>query len=155
VGVDYSLAMLKRGCDTRRRLCGDARHLPFRRGAFDLVNASLMMGDVANLGECLLAMSRVLSWQGHLVYSDFHPSWALNGWRRTFPLQEGRTCEIALEPHTIEDHLTALDQAGFQILAIREPRISVINDSGPAVTAFRRRWGNPPVVVVIHAMSAR
>src|ERR1700712_756706 len=40
-GVDFSLAMRKRGAGSGR-VCGDACRLPFRRGAFDLINASLM-----------------------------------------------------------------------------------------------------------------
>jgi malonyl-CoA O-methyltransferase len=153
VGVDFSLAMLARGRDKKRRICADACQLPFRRSAFDLINASLMMGDVTDLGECLRAMSRVLSSHGHVVYSDFHPSWSQNGWRRTFQLQSGRICEIAIEPHTIDDHLCALDEAGLHVQAIREPRLPHNNE--PSALAFRRRWGNPPVVVVIHALRQR
>ncbi|HWW82066.1 MAG TPA: class I SAM-dependent methyltransferase [Vicinamibacterales bacterium] len=153
IGVDYSLGMLTRGHDKVHRICADACQLPFRRGTFDLINASLMMGDVADLSECLRSMCRVLSSRGHIVYSDFHPSWSQNGWRRTFHLQGGHTCEVAIEPHTIEDHLYALDQAGLHVQAIREPRLSLGNDGhAPSLLAFRRRWGNPPVVVVFHVM---
>src|SRR4051794_592308 len=45
VGLDFSLAMLRRGT-APGRVCGDASVLPFRRGAFDLINASLMVGDI-------------------------------------------------------------------------------------------------------------
>ena len=59
IGVDFSLAMLRRaaaGPSTELgaghgRVCGDACRLPFTRGAFDLINASLMVGDVADLGR--------------------------------------------------------------------------------------------------------
>src|SRR4051794_20119934 len=44
LGIDFSLAMLRRADAARGRVCGDARHLPFRRSAFDLINASLMVG---------------------------------------------------------------------------------------------------------------
>ena len=57
VGVDWSRAMLTRcresltaGCtDPSRLVCGDACRLPFRTGAFDIVNASLMVGDIHDL----------------------------------------------------------------------------------------------------------
>ena len=44
-----------------------------------------------------------------------------------------------------------MQAAGLQIAAVREPRMR--DDTDPAVNAFRRRWGNPPVVVVFHAIN--
>src|SRR5262245_55602811 len=70
VGVDFSMAMLAHG--QGHRVCADACRLPVRRGAFDLVNASLMVGDVAQLDALVREMARALSGGGHLVYSDFH-----------------------------------------------------------------------------------
>lgn len=186
-GVDFSLAMLKRGPSTElrtgpstelrasaaapfdgaqdraqgrpfdgaqgRRICGDACRLPFRRGAFDLVNASLMVGDIADLGAWTLEMARVLATGGHLVYSDFHPSWAQRGWSRTFRSADGAMHDLSFNPHAIEDHLSALEAAGLRVRAIREPRFSSQRDeSEPGIKAFRRRWGNPQVVVVFHAV---
>ena len=167
-GVDFSLAMLKRGAapfdttqggpfggaqGTRARICGDARRLPFRRSAFDLVNASLMVGDIADVGAWTREIARVLATRGHLVYSDFHPSWAQRGWSRTFRSADGAIHDLSFNPHSIEDHLSALDAAGFRVRAIREPRFgSPHADHQPGIKAFRRRWGNPPVVVVFHAV---
>ena len=95
VGVDFSLAMLARRADLVEQrflalrtshvalkpcatscVCADACRLPFRRGTFDLINASLMVGDVPDLAGWCREMARALSVGGHLVYSDFHPSWA-------------------------------------------------------------------------------
>jgi len=149
VGVDFSIAMLSKSSGGAARICADARHLPFRRGAFDLINASLMVGDIADLRTWLGELTRVLARGGQLVYSDFHPSWAENGWRRTFTAA-GAEHEIAIEPHTIDDHLAAIDAAGLIALAIREPRIK--DDGDPAVKSFRKRWGDPPVVVAFHAI---
>src|SRR5262249_15954324 len=36
VGVDFSRAMLAQDRSSARRVCGDARQLPFRGGVFDL-----------------------------------------------------------------------------------------------------------------------
>ena len=36
------------------------------------------------------------------------------------------------------------------IVIFREPRLTDNDD--PAVRSFKRRWGNPPVVVVFHAV---
>ena len=131
----------------------DACRLPFRRSAFDLINASLMVGDIADLGAWTREMARVLATGGQLVYSDFHPSWAQRGWSRTFRSADGEMHDVSFNPHTIDDHLAALDQAGLRVRTIREPRFSSSPvDSEPGIKAFRRRWGNPPVVVAFHAV---
>ncbi len=152
LGLDFSLAMLAQGAG-RSRVCGDARQLPFRRASFDLINASLMVGDIADVGAWTMEMARVLSTGGHLVYSDFHPSWAQRGWSRTFRSADGELHDIAFHAHAIEDHLAALDRAGFHVRAIREPRFgSHTDDADRGIQAFRRRWGNPQVIVVFHAV---
>jgi len=152
VGVDFSIAMLTRGARIGR-VCADACQLPFRRSAFDLVNASLMIGDVGDLGAWTREMARVLAVGGHLVYSDFHPSWAQHGWSRTFRTRDGALHDVAFHAHAIDDHLAALEAAGLRVVTIREPRFN--DDADPDVKAFRRRWGNPQVVVVFHAMRDR
>ncbi len=147
-GVDFSWGMLSKG--RGRRVCGDARQLPFRSGSFDLANASLMVGDIADLAPWAVEIARVLEAGGHLVYSDFHPTWAEHGWRRTFTAADGATHEMAIETHTIEQHLDALEGAGFRVQSMRAPRLYA--ERSPAVAAFRREWGDPPVVVVLHAV---
>jgi SAM-dependent methyltransferase len=79
LGLDLSFAMLGREGVKAPRVCADACRLPFRRGAFDLINASLIVGDVADLGGWMCEMARALAPGGHLIYSDFHPSWAKHG----------------------------------------------------------------------------
>jgi malonyl-CoA O-methyltransferase len=148
-GLDFSLAMLTRSAG-RARVCGDACQLPFRRASFDLVNASLMVGDVSDLAGWTSEMARVLVTGGHLVYSDFHPSWARRGWSRTFRAADGVEHDVSFNPHTLDDHLSALARAGLRVLMVREPRFR--DQSEPSIKAFRRRWGNPPVVVVFHAV---
>lgn len=152
VALDFSLPMLTRGSG-RQRVCADAYRLPFRRSAFDIVNASLMVGDIADLTAWTREMARVLAAGGHLVYSDFHPSWAQRGWSRTFRGSDGAQYDVSFHPHTIDDHLSAIEQAGLRVRAIREPRFSSrVHDGDRGIKAFRRRWGNPPVVVVMHAV---
>jgi len=149
LGLDFSLAMLTRGIG-HRRICADACRLPFRRGAFDVINASLMVGDVADLGAFTREMARALAVGSHLVYSDFHPSWAERGWSRTFRDADGTLHEVSYHPHAIDDHLDAIEQAGLHVRAIREPRVTRSFD--PGIRAFRRRWNNPQAVVVFHAV---
>jgi malonyl-CoA O-methyltransferase len=149
VGLDFSRAMLGRG--SGRRVCADACQLPIRRAAFDVINASLMIGDVADLGAWMREMAHALAIGGHLVYSDFHPAWAQHGWSRTFRTAAGVLHDVGFHPRTIDEHLAAIGRARLRVCAIREPRFR--DDDGAAdVKAFRRRWGNPPVVVVFHVV---
>ena len=138
VGVDLSMAMLARGAGPKR-ICADACALPFRRATFQLVNASLMVGDIANLRAWTAELARVLTTGGHLVYSDVHPTWVEQGWQRTFRDGAGALRAVRFEPHSIDDHLLAIEAAGLTIRAIREPRLTV-----------KRR--NVPVLAVFHAV---
>ena len=137
VGVDMSLAMLGRSPRDLPRVCGDACGLPFRDASFDLVCSSLMAGDVPDLRAWVREATRVLAPGGHLIYSDFHPSWASRRWRRTFRDAAGRRRELAYFPHQIEEHLAALKASPLAVRAIREPRVP----DRPA-----------PIVVVFHAV---
>jgi hypothetical protein len=39
------------------------------------------------------------------------------------------------------------------VRAIREPRLTAsLDDRGPVIKMFRRRWGNPQVVIVFHVV---
>jgi malonyl-CoA O-methyltransferase len=134
VGVDLSLPMLQHGDGQLPRVCGDACRLPFRDGQFDLVCSSLMVGDVADLGSWIGEATRVLAPGGHLVYSDFHPSWSSQQWRRTFRAADGRQFELSYFPHSIDDHLERLARAELEIRAIREPR--VVGRATPIVAIF-------------------
>jgi malonyl-CoA O-methyltransferase len=154
VGVDFSMAMLGQGRSSAPLVRADARRLPFRRGVFDVVTAALMIGDIDDLPGFIGEMAAALTPGGHLISSDFHPSWAVEGWQRTFRTADGETISIPYAPHSIEDHLAALASAGMEVLAVREPRLNG-NETDPAVKAFHRQWGNPPVVVVFHAIKGR
>jgi malonyl-CoA O-methyltransferase len=140
VGLDLSMPMLERQAGDHPRTCGDACSLPFADGSFDLVCSSLMAGDVERLDRLLGEVARVLAPGGHFVYSDFHPSWATERWRRTFRASDGRLIELSYFAHSIDEHLALLERASFSVRTIREPRI-----------AGRRS----PVVVVFHAVKAR
>jgi len=136
VGVDLSMAMLARGRSSSPTVCGEATHLPFPDAHFDVVCSSLMVGDVKHVRLWVNEARRVLAPGGHLIYSDLHPAWAAERWRRTFQSADGRRFELGYYPHTIEQHLEALGDASLVLQAIREPR------------AGDRK---PPVVAVFHA----
>jgi len=134
VGLDMSQAMLRRTARDVPRVCGDACRLPFRDASFDLVCSSLMVGDLLSLGAWVREATRVLAPGGHLIYSDFHPSWAARRWRRTFRDADGRRRELTYFPHQIEEHLTVLEASPLAVRAIREPRIP--DRPGPVVAVF-------------------
>jgi malonyl-CoA O-methyltransferase len=140
VGLDMSLPMLGRKAYGLPRVCADACRLPFPDASFDLICSSLMVGDLEDLGAWLGEVMRVLAPGGHLVYSDFHPTWTAERWRRTFRTADGRLFEISYFPHAIDEHLALLERAPFVVRAIREPRL-----------AGRKT----PVVVVFHAVKPR
>jgi len=140
IGLDASLPMLRHNTDAVPRVCGDVCHLPFPDASFDLVCASLMVGDLENLHGWIREATRVLTRGGHLVYSDFHPSWTGKRWRRTFRNATGQLFELSYFPHAIEEHLALLEQASLTVQAIREPRLAE---------------RSAPVVVVFHAIRSR
>lgn len=135
-GIDLSASMLQHGGAGCPRVRGDAQRLPFRAASFDVVTSSLMCGDVADLGAWVGEAARVLTPGGQLIYSDFHPSWTVSGWRRTFRSEDGREYELPFFPHSIDAHLDALSHHGLEVRAIREPRVPARRDA---------------VVVVLHA----
>jgi SAM-dependent methyltransferase len=156
IGLDLSLPMLVRQARSMARVCGDARRLPFADASFDLISSSLMVGDVADLDGWVSEASRVLTPGGHLVYSDFHPSWVTQGWRRTFQTADGRSFEVGYFSHTLADHVTVLEARSFDIRAVREPRLTA---PGPALARLVRPLGlastrarDAPVVIVFHAV---
>jgi len=150
VGLDFSRAMLARARQDLSRICGDARRLPFRRESFDLINASLMAGDIDDLAVFIAEVAAVLAPGGHFIYSDFHPTWTAQGWRRTFRTASGRHVALSYTPHRLDDHRAALHAAGLRLVSVCEPRLNA-DETGPEVDACRRQWGDPPVVIVLHA----
>ena len=140
IGIDLSPAMLAQRAAGSACACADACALPFAAATFDLVSSSLMAGDVRDIGVLVAELRRVLKPGGHLVYSDFHPTWMARRWRRTFRDATGRLCELPFHAHSIEEHLAALAAHGFEVAQIREPRASAVD---------------APVVAVFHAVRGR
>jgi malonyl-CoA O-methyltransferase len=136
VGLDRSRAMLDRAQAPGAFLVqGDAVKLPFASASFDLVLASLMAGDLAELSPFTREAARVLGAGGSLVYSDFHPTWSENGWERTFESRDGRGWRLPYHAHTLSYHRAALRAAGFEVIALEEALL-----------------GMRPVLVVVHGV---
>ena len=150
VGVDFSWEMLAAGRATPAGavVCGDATALPIADGVVDLALASLMVGDVADLWQWVTELRRVLRPEGHLVFSDFHESWARDGWRRTLEDGRGRRYEMPYHARSVNEHRDTLGRCGFVVGEVHE--IGLEADTA-AAEAFRRRCGNRPVAIVVHA----
>lgn len=146
IALDLSMGMLHRNAHAHR-ICGDARALPFATGSFDLINASLMAGDIQSLGPWLSELARVLAPGGQLIYSDFHSSWTERGWQRTFYTPTGEECALPRAPHNLADHRTALEDAALTLRSIDDVRLEPTGRW--RFRALRHR--SSAVAVVIHA----
>jgi SAM-dependent methyltransferase len=119
-GLDRSHAMLDGANGAAPLVRADATSAPFAPGSFDLVVASLMVGDVEDLEGWAREMSRLLGSKGSLVYSDFHPLWAERGFERTFRDAYGEVRRVRFHPHSFADHRGALAHAGLEVVELRE-----------------------------------
>ena len=149
IGIDLSMGMLTRNT-TRHRLCADAHRLPLASSSFDLVNASLMAGDIPHLEPWIAELARVLMPAGHLIYSDFHPHWDQRGWQRTFRTLDGGQHALPRASHTLDGHFAALEQAGLEVVAATEVKVSM---GRAGMTGFWRPL-TEPVAMVFHARKA-
>jgi SAM-dependent methyltransferase len=149
VGLDFAMPMLLRASAQDLRVCADALRLPFAAESFDVINASLVAGDVDDLTAWIGHLASVLERGGRLVYSDFHPSWTTYGWRRTFHTGAGEAVDLPLVPHAIEAHESAIQRAGLALVSCQE--VPLLDEADPEVRAFRRRWGPVPVLTVVQA----
>lgn len=150
VGLDLSWAMLTHNRSGFPLVRADAETLPFASATFDLVSASLMVGDVPLLDRWMHEIARVLRPGGHVLYSDLHPSWAGRKWQRTFETGDGRSFAIRHCARSISEHHAALSRAGMTTLETRELHLD--DECAAEVQAFRQRWGDVPVAVVFHAL---
>lgn len=149
IGADLSLGMLKRNAQ-RHRVCADACRLPLPTNAFDLVNASLMAGDIRDLPGWIAEMARVLTPFGHLLYSDFHPEWDRRGWQRTFRDADGTEWTLPRASHHAREHHAAMARAGLTVVAADVVTVPMTSRS----LLFLRRRRDVPVATVFHARKA-
>lgn len=149
IGADLSMGMLRRNTHPQR-VCADAHQLPLPSGAFDLVNASLIAGDIADLVPWLTELARVLKPSGHLIYSDFHPHWDRRGWQRTFRTADGDERALPRVSHQLADHFSALERSGLDVIVADD--VLVPMGRGGAWPLWKRRA--LPVAVVLHARKA-
>jgi malonyl-CoA O-methyltransferase len=124
VGTDGTFAML---AEAKRHLpdFGVAHApffpLPFGDGVFDVITCGLSVGHELNLRAILGEATRVLKRGGVLLYSDFHPFLALQGFQRTFTGANGQVFALTHFVHLYGDHVQACAEVGLNITGVAEP----------------------------------
>ncbi|MBI4478044.1 MAG: methyltransferase domain-containing protein [Acidobacteria bacterium] len=122
-GLDLSEMMLRRTHPNAIRVRGDLQDLPFRSATFDVIVCGLAIGHVDRPGPCLRGLSRLLTRDGILVYSDLHPGGARAGWLRTFRGPDGAEYAVRHHIHSRESHLFGCRDAGLAVERLLEPTI--------------------------------
>jgi malonyl-CoA O-methyltransferase len=148
IGVDASPAMVAvaaRKSGLRGRLAvADAIALPVSTACCDVALCSLTLGHIRNRADALLELARILEPGGTLLLTDFHPTAAAQGWRRTFR-RDGQVYELENYPYTLNAAPGLVLQQSVEA-AIGEPELELFERAGrldlfadatrvPAVTA--------------------
>jgi malonyl-CoA O-methyltransferase len=148
LGVDASPAMLavagrKRGLRGRLAVA-DATALPMATACCDVVLCALTLGHIRDRAAALRELARILEPGGMLIVTDFHPSAAAQGWRRTFRY-EGRVYELENYPYVLDS------AQGFELqesleAAIGEPERELFERAGRP-ELFAAATGVPAVML--------
>lgn len=138
VGVDLSPEMIAAGCSDLpphvRTMVGDVRALPLADAAFDLVWCRLVIGHLADCEAVYRELARVVTSDGQVVVTDFHPAAHAAGHRRTFR-NGAEIVEVEHHLHSPDSHREAAEAAGLELNGLREAAI------GPEVRPFYERAG--------------
>ena len=123
VGLDFSRGMLR----IARREAPRAglaqanldREFPVGRGVFDAVLSALVSEHLTQLRRFFIESFAALRRGGRLVFSAFHPELALAGIEANFE-RDGTEYRLGAHPHTVDDYLNHIADAGFQRMAWHE-----------------------------------
>jgi len=126
-GIDPSPEMLSVAQDRAFRLGLDiAFHsgsfeegLPFERDAFDLATCALALCHVPDLYGAVRELARVVRPGGYVLITDFHPEGVAIGWRTVVTCADAYY-RLPNMPHTREDYVSAVRQAGCVPLDVRD-----------------------------------
>src|SRR6185295_9305087 len=123
VGLDFSFGMLSQAqMAAPRALLAQAdlnAEFPLKRATFDALLCSLVSEHLTNLSTFFAEAFAVLKREGRFVFSAFHPEIACAGVEANFE-QDGTEYRLGAEPHTVDDFLNRMDDAGFRDIAARE-----------------------------------
>jgi SAM-dependent methyltransferase len=151
VGLDFSIGMLK----TAQRAAPGAMlaqadlngAFPLKRAAFDALLCSLVSEHLTNLATFFSETFAVLKNGGRFVFSAFHPDIALAGVEANFE-QEGVEYRLGAEPHSVDDYLNRMDDAGFRGVRMRE---YAVDDALVAEIPWAVKYLGRPLLLVLDA----
>lgn len=93
--------------------------VPVESAAFDLVVCALTLCHVANLRGAVREFYRIMAPGAHLLITDVHPDFVSCGMPTQF-VDDGVTYHLPNEPHTRNDYLLAVADAGFAVSVVRD-----------------------------------
>lgn len=145
-------------------LVAEGARLPVRDGWFDLVVAYNALQVVQNMAQTVKESARVLRPGGHLCFCVAHPVTDIGRWLETqeasifalrVPYFESTRVEDTVEKdglrmtfrgwtYTLENYAVALEDGGFAIETIREPK--------PARDTRYRQWRALPLFMNVRAV---
>jgi SAM-dependent methyltransferase len=171
VGIDSSLTLLhhasRESADSTYALA-DGATLPFADGCFDLAVAYNSLQVVADMAGTVREASRVIGPSGRFCFCVSHPladvgqfvsdepdaAYQIRGdyfaQRRVDEAVEERGLKMTFKgwTYSLQDYSVALEAAGLQIEAMREPR--------PSVTSPRfQRWKRVPLFLSVRAVKTQ
>lgn len=164
VGIDQSAAMLERARELTTP--GAATEMVFQQGSLldvplddqscDLAIVALALAhlETHQLPQAFAELSRVLKPGGVLLMSEMHPFGALTGGRCRFETNAGmhrQVYHIQTHTHLHEDYFAAANDAGLNLEALREPRLT--SDLFPAFERanmgdYARQFAGFPLALV-------
>ena len=110
-------AAASRGLPMECTLAAIEDGLPVQAGAFDLVVCALTLCHVPDLRRAIGEFHRALAPGGYLIVTDVHPDFVAAGMVTQFR-ENDVTYLLHNEPHTREDYVQAIAEAGLRISTI-------------------------------------
>ena len=123
--------------------------IPSQANAFDLVISALVLCHIKDLSHIAQEAYRVLRPGGHFLITDFHPLVIQAGWRTQFS-SKGEIYLLPTENHSVDDYLTALRQAGFEVKIVQDGLVREV-PAGAFAPDLVEKDGNKPFCLVILA----
>lgn len=151
VAVDFCGPMLTQVTHPQR-VRASMMQLPFGSAVFDVVICGLAIGHATDVDAWMVEIARVLTPDGLLLYSDFHPAAASAGLPRSFKNERNVVTVVPHVAHTLERQRQSASAAGLAVEVVREVRAGIeLTEAFPGSPQFYRRWHGLPLVLVVRA----
>lgn len=151
VGLDFSMGMLRTAQQAvPRAMLAQAdlnNEFPLKRSAFDALLCSLVSEHLTNLSMFFAETFSVLKRGGRFVFSAFHPEIAFAGVEANFE-QGGVEYRLGAEPHSVDDYLNRMDDAGFRDVRARD---YPVDEAVVAEIRWAAKYLGRPLLLVVDA----